>query len=157
MKNLYIFDLDGTLSLTTERQKILANEDNPNRWPEFFEACDTDTPNQPIIDTMELLHSAGADVWIFSGRTDAVRGKTEKWLHKHTMISGYLVSDCDSLIKMRKEGDYTPDDVLKDQWLNEMSANDRQRLIAVFDDRAKVVAMWRANEVACLQVAPGDF
>jgi hypothetical protein len=30
-------------------------------------------------------------------------------------------------------------------------------LMAVFDDRDKVVAMWRRNGVACFQVAEGNF
>lgn len=33
----------------------------------------------------------------------------------------------------------------------------RRRLVAVFDDRDKVVSMWRARGVACFQVAPGAF
>jgi hypothetical protein len=29
--------------------------------------------------------------------------------------------------------------------------------IMAFDDRARVVKMWRDNGVPCCQVAPGDF
>lgn len=38
-----------------------------------------------------------------------------------------------------------------------MTEYDRRRLVAVFDDRDKVVSMWRARGVACFQVAPGAF
>lgn len=31
------------------------------------------------------------------------------------------------------------------------------RLVMTFDDRDRVVAMWRRNGVVCAQVAPGDF
>ena len=58
---------------------------------------------------------------------------------------------------MRRAGDYMPDDELKMHWLTEMSRADRSRLVAVFDDRAKVVRMWRSLGVACFQVAPGEF
>lgn len=34
---------------------------------------------------------------------------------------------------------------------------DRDRLVAVFDDRARVVRMWRKAGITCFQVAPGDF
>ena len=34
---------------------------------------------------------------------------------------------------------------------------ERNRLTAVFDDRDKVVQMWRENGVPCFQVAKGDF
>lgn len=50
-----------------------------------------------------------------------------------------------------------PDEKLKRLWLNEMSQADRSRLTAVFDDRDKVVAMWREAGVPCFQVAPGEF
>lgn len=33
----------------------------------------------------------------------------------------------------------------------------RERIAMVFDDRDKVVAMWRRQGLTCLQVAPGDF
>jgi hypothetical protein len=30
-------------------------------------------------------------------------------------------------------------------------------VLCVFDDRDKVVKMWRENGINCFQVAPGDF
>jgi hypothetical protein len=48
--------------------------------------------------------------------------------------------------------------VLKRNWYdNVLTAGERRRLVAVFDDRDKVVAMWRSMGVPCFQVAPGDF
>ena len=61
------------------------------------------------------------------------------------------------MLRMRKQGDYTPDEVLKKQWFDELSTHDRMRLMCVFDDRDKVVKMWRDEGVACFQVAPGEF
>ncbi|WGN90708.1 PseT-like polynucleotide kinase phosphatase [Burkholderia phage vB_BglM_WTB] len=61
------------------------------------------------------------------------------------------------LRRMRPHGDTTPDDQLKRKWLHSLSPVDRARLIAVFDDRQKVVDMWRSEGVPCFQVAPGDF
>jgi hypothetical protein len=46
---------------------------------------------------------------------------------------------------------------LKKQWLDSMLVDDRQRLVAVFDDRSSVVKMWRDAGVPCFQVAPGEF
>jgi hypothetical protein len=34
---------------------------------------------------------------------------------------------------------------------------DRERLVGAFDDRQRVVDMWRRNGITCFQVAPGDF
>ena len=58
---------------------------------------------------------------------------------------------------MRKAGDFTPDEDLKRGWLAEMEPPELARLTAVFDDRDKVVAMWRAAGVPCFQVAPVAF
>ena len=153
MKSLYIFDLDGTLSLAHHRQHILQETDDPNRWRGFYALCDKDAPNMPVISTMERLR-LHADIWIFSGRSGEVRGKTVDWLSHHT---SFTHADLDTALTMRDEGDYTPDDVLKKSWLDRMLVDDRRRLVATFDDRDRVVKMWRDNGVTCFQVAPGEF
>lgn len=155
MKPLYIFDLDGTLALIEHRRQIIedpARDDS--KWRRFYAACDKDEPNQAVIRVMESLRRF-ADVWIFSGRSDEVRDKTVAWLARHT---SFMAHDLEGpILTMRAEGDYTPDDVLKKQWLDSMLVDDRQRLVATFDDRDRVVQMWRASGVPCFQVAPGGF
>ena len=153
MKPLYIFDLDGTLSLAHHRQHILDDQMNPHRWRQFYALCDKDQPNEPVIRVMESLRRF-ADIFIFSGRSDEVRDKTVSWLTQHT---SFMSHELDAALMMRPEGDYTADDVLKKEWLDAMLLDDRQRLVATFDDRDRVVAMWRANGIACFQVAAGDF
>ena len=151
---MYIFDLDGTIALIDHRRPILDNKADSKRWDKFFEACDQDVPNLPVIHTLRALHYASADVRIFSGRSEAVRDKTVKWLLKHTT---FTTGELARKLRMRPEGDYTPDDELKWKWYYELSTEEQLRLIAVFDDRQKVVDMWRTIGVACFQVAPGDF
>lgn len=153
MKPLYIFDLDGTLALIEHRKHILEDSDR-DKWRRFYAACDFDHPNTAVIATMERLRHAGADVWIFSGRSDEVRSKTVAWLTQHTSFMSW---ELDTALTMRAEGDYTADDVLKRQWLDAMLVDDRRRLVASFDDRDRVVAMWRDAGVTCFQVAPGEF
>ena len=58
---------------------------------------------------------------------------------------------------MRDEGDYTPDDELKAQWYENMLIEDRHRIKGVFDDRDRVVKMWRSKGLTCFQVGYGDF
>ena len=154
MKPLYIFDLDGTLALIEHRRGMLESK-SADRWRHFYAACDKDEPNEPVISTMERLRHAGSDVWIFSGRSDEVRDKTVAWLAHHT---SFMTHDLEgSILTMRATGDYTADDVLKRQWLDGMLVEDRQRLTATFDDRDRVVAMWRSAGVPCFQVAAGEF
>jgi hypothetical protein len=154
MKPLYIFDVDGTIALIEHRKHFLESSD-PNKWRYFYAACSEDLPNQPVIKTMELLRQSGADIWFFSGRSDEVRQKTVDWLAKHT---SFLSLDLhEPMLMMRAEGDYTADDDLKRSWFQNMLVDDRKRLVAVFDDRDRVVQMWRSEGVACFQVAPGEF
>lgn len=150
MRPIYIFDLDGTLALNGHRQHLLDNKDDPERWDKFFEACDKDEPNWPVIQTLIILVGVGAEVQIWSGRSSQVSEKTAAWLTNH--LGQVPVS-----LRMREAGDFTPDEVLKGGWLDSLPAIDRHRLVAVFDDRDKVVAMWREKGVACFQVAKGEF
>lgn len=149
---LYIFDLDGTLANIEHRVRLLDSDDK-DRWRRFYAACDGDAPNTPVIATMDRLR-LGADVWIFSGRSDEARAKTVDWLTKHT---SFLSWDLETALNMREAGDYRPDDVIKREMYDRMIAHDRERLVAVFDDRDRVVQMWRSLGVACFQVAPGGF
>lgn len=150
---LYVFDLDGTLALCEHRKHFL-EADDADRWRRFYAACDRDEPNTPVIRVMEILRFHGADVWIFSGRSDEVRGKTVTWLSQHTSFSSW---ELETALVMRQEHDHRPDDELKQEFLDRMLVDDRDRLVAVFDDRDRVVKMWRDNGVMCFQVAPGAF
>ena len=155
MKPLYIFDLDGTLALIEHRRHFVERPRVEQDWKAFYAACDKDAPNDPVIDTMERLREAGADIWIFSGRSDEVREKTIQWLANQTT---FMTWDLDGpMLTMRAGGDYTPDDVLKKRWLDGMLIGDKARLVAVFEDRDRMVKMWRSQGIACFQVAPGEF
>lgn len=150
---IYIFDLDGTLALIGHRRHYV--EGPKKDWPAFYRACVDDAPNWPVIRCLEALR-ATSQVLIFSGRSDEVHRETVDWLTKYTSISAHELTAGGDLT-MREEGDYTPDDVLKEKWLHAMYPQDRERVSAVFDDRDRVVAMWRRNGVPCFQVAPGGF
>lgn len=147
---LYIFDLDGTIALIHKRRHLVEGEKKD--WRAFFAACVEDEPNNSVIDTLLYLVSAGAEVRIWSGRSSEVMEQTRAWLME---MLGQTAADIE--LCMRVEGDFTPDEILKAHWFDSMSTHDRRRLIAVFDDRDKVVAMWRSKGVACFQVAPGGF
>ena len=151
---LYIFDLDGTLALIEHRKHWL-DSGRKDKWTRFFDDCDRDEPNHPVIRTMDALRATGADVWIFSGRSEEVRRKTVSWLQQHT---SFETADLEgSLLTMRPRRDFTPDEMLKRAWYERLAAEDQHRLVAVFDDRDKVVAMWRSLGITCFQVAEGEF
>jgi hypothetical protein len=153
MRKFYIFDLDGTIADISHRRHMLDDHTDSHRWRRFYDACDLDQPNQPVIDLMHTL-ALTHDIRIWSGRSDEVIEKTVAWLAKYTHI---MTEDAADTLMMRKAGDYTPDDKLKKQWLDGLSVTERGLLAGCFDDRDRIVKMYRENGVMCCQVADGDF
>jgi len=140
----FVFDLDGTLADIEHRKHHV--RDGNRAWREFFAECTDDRPNEPVIAALNALQAAGHRIEIWSGRSDEVQAETRKWLSEHG-INPVL------LTRMRPEKNYTPDDQLKRAWLLECD----ERPDAIYDDRNKVVDMWRREGIPCFQVAPGDF
>lgn len=166
-----IFDLDGTLALINHRKHFVekpecicsihvigrnadckAHDEFKKDWNSFFEACDKDEPNKPIINLLNQYFNQLTKVVIFSGRSEQVKQKTIDWLAKHEIWHDHL--------RMRKENDFRPDEILKKEILeNFLSENNltKEDILFVVDDRDKVVKMWRQEGLTCLQVAEGNF
>ena len=166
-----VFDLDGTLADVKHREHFITGERRKN-WGAFFEACDADRPIVPAITVLNALaraHDLPHVIEIWSGRGEghegSVRRKTIRWLARYTSLMF-----CDNPppegiwflgtgvihVRMRKHRDYTADDELKRGWLIK-SRNAGRAPDLVFDDRQRVVDMWRAEGIPCFQVAVGDF
>lgn len=173
---MIVFDLDGTLALDAHRSgplhgpKPLSDE----TWAAYFEACEGDEPNWPLVRILDQLLSHGEEVEVWSGRSASVALATARWFGKvfdgkQTMARlvrsspipwGLLLED-DVLathlaVKMRHQSDRTNDHLLKQSWLS-ISRSRGKEVTLVFEDRQRVVDMWRAEGVVCCQVAPGEF
>ena len=153
MNKSVIFDLDGTLALIDTRRKISTKPNGKIDWDIFFDPknINLDRPNWPVIDTLNLFSEKGLNIVIFSGRSKITKDATVDWLNKFDVPFDVL--------KMRptsNEFKFMRDDDLKEGWLNELFPN-KSDIFAVFDDRNKVVEMWRRNGITCFQVADGDF
>lgn len=196
---MIIFDLDGTLANCDHRRHFVDSlkafetgdyhyegyeeQDSPiylihnesgkkwePDWQAFYEACDKDTPIEPVIEVLQRLYfenhlALGRDIQIWSGRCESVRVKTETWLHEHVWGAPSLI------LKMRPIGDNTPDDQLKERWLDEyITHNITEKLLLgeqfdlteasrpiqmVFDDRPKVLRMWQRRGVFTFDVGQG--
>lgn len=174
---MIIFDLDGSLANCEHRRhyvqkpwdhcsdcySLLINNDpthpnchcgrNPFTWKEdwkaFFEACDKDTPIEPVINVFRHIRFTFPEceeIQIWSGRCESVRDKTEDWIIKNIGLPDYLLP-----IKMRPIGDNSPDDKLKEKWLDE-TISQGKTIEFVFDDRPKVVRMWRRRGIFVFDV-----
>ena len=149
-RRYYIFDLDGTLADIEHRRHLVTNGNN--KWDEFHKAVDGDTPKWDVVQMFNLLAASPFNhLLIYSGRDDLVRKQTEQWLTRFG-ISGH------DILRMRPHGDSTPDQELKAAWFEADFPGELKAFVCgVFDDRDKVVAMWRSKGITCFQVAPGDF
>ena len=57
-----------------------------------------------------------------------------------------------------KEFMFVPDNELKRKWFDDLiGEDDKDQVLCVFDDRQKVVDMWRELGLTCMQVDKGDF
>lgn len=149
-----IFDLDGTLADIEARRKLSTKENGKIHWGKFFDPANIamDLPNWPVIETFKALQSAGFKCIIFSGRGSATRTATVKWLDSFGIKP--------DILKMRPINSFTADDVLKLEWLNSLETEhniSKEDILCIFDDRDKVVNMWRNEGLTCMQVAPGAF
>lgn len=134
-----IFDLDGTLANIDHRTHFVRGGNRD--WDSFFRECVNDLAVPHVVETFHAHVESGHRVRIWSGRSDVVRAETERWLDEATIDPCYLEH-------MRADGDNAPDVELKRYWLQQTA----HRPDLVYDDRQRVVDMWRDEGVPCFQV-----
>ena len=145
MSNVYIFDLDGTLADVTHRLHHI-RKSTPD-WNSFNHACEDDTPIPHVVELNRIL-SVKHGIIICSGRSNDVENKTVSWLIKHSINYDKLY--------MRRAKDFRSDEIVKKE-MHDHILGLGHCIKGVFDDRDKVVNMWRENGIPCYQVAKGDF
>lgn len=144
----YIWDVDGTLANVSHREHHLHKL--PKDWNAWYRDADKDLPHWEIADLMIMAHNNGIANVLCTGRDEAVREQTEDWLYDHGLNYYY------QKLYMRPLKDRRPDDIIKLELLEQIRA-DGYKPILVFEDRSRVVSMWRKQGLRCLQVAPGEF
>lgn len=146
-RRVFVFDLDGTLADIRHRLGYI--QQKPKDWNAFHDACHMDTPIYPTIEIARALWYHDADLWIVTGRSKRVEEKTRDWLKLHYIPYVSLV--------MRDEGDHREDYEFKRAWYKGLDRCDKVMLHGVFEDRARVVSMWRELGVPCFAVGAGDY
>lgn len=141
-----IFDVDGTLMDIEHRRHFVVQR--PKDFDAFREATSQDTAKEDIFAVAKALKAAGHRIIISSGRNKSQRAVTLKQL-----MGAGLVFDA---LYMRSDKDFRPDDEVKSQMLDKMIKDGFNPTMA-FDDRQRVVDMWRDRGLTVAQVAPGDF
>lgn len=145
MPRCYIFDLDGTLANGKQREHFLHK--SPKDWEAYFADCGNDIPIAPTVRLLRDLYARTAII-IVSGRSASVKDQTVEWLATNDVPYNEL--------HMRGADDRTDDDILKSEMLDEIMSRGWEPIM-MFDDRNRVVKMWRKRGFVCAQVAEGDF
>jgi len=137
-----IVDVDGTVALMNPPESMYG------RTPFEWDKVKLDSPNQPIIDLVQILRDTGLKVVITTGRDGVALNDTKAWLTSHGVVYDAIFS--------RPEGDYRPDTEIKKEIYDDHIKN-TYNIIYVIDDRKQVVEMWRELGLTVLQVAEGNF
>ncbi len=132
-----LVDVDGTVALRGDR--------DPHDTSRYAD----DGPHDAVIACVRAMATAGYRVVVCSGRSEEHRAVTAAWWDEHVGVP------VEALL-MRPAGDARDDAVVK---LELFDAHVRAAfdVVAVFDDRDRVVRAWRGIGLTVLQVADGDF
>ena len=143
-EEIVIFDIDGTLADISERVHHVRK--TPKDWDAFFGGMAQDKAIRSMVRLCNLLHAAGLRIILCSGRHEGLRAETAQWLARQGVNYHEL--------RLRREGDFRSDVVVKREMLRGIN---KRRVLFVVEDRTRVVEMWRAEGLVCLQCAPGEF
>ena len=152
MKNAVFCDIDGTIADCDHRRAYLDGTKAGSR--KFHREMGDDTPKRDVINVFHALQEGGLDRKgligvLVSARSERDRKQTELWLTFAEVRYARLV------MRPMSQADWD-DRLVKLNMLSRLRADGLDPAI-VLDDRDGVVAMWRAEGVTCLQVAPGAF
>lgn len=137
-KYIVIFDIDGTLANGEHRVHHVRGKDGEKKnWPAYNAAMGKDAVHTHTRLIYQYLHRP-LYRYIVSGREDQFREVTEKWLNDNQILN------YDGLY-MRKTGDYRSDDIVKREIL--LTKFKKDDIVCVFDDRPRVIRMWRAEGI----------
>ena len=146
-KKVVIFDVDGTIADCEHRRHFVTQQ--PADWKSFRAETRFDTPVEWVCDIAKRFIAQGDDVAFFSARNESEREITELQIKK-------WIGEDHSGLFLRPDGDFRPDEEFKSD-LADRFEELGGKIDLVFDDRNKVVDMWRQRGTTVVQVAEGDF
>jgi len=126
MEEIYLCDIDGTLA---------NHEGIRSPYDESKVHLDRTLPTCKVVNS---LLRTGSKVIFFSGRTESCREASTKWLQDNLFIPRNMIE-----LYMRSAKDTRNDAIIKEE-LYKTHIEGVYKVIAVFDDRLRVVRMWES-------------
>lgn len=136
LPNAILVDLDGTLALGKGRG-----------WFDYDKVCN-DQVEFRVAHLIRTIQQQNHNIIFITGRDEECRDVTSDWIDKNLNIPYRLY--------MRKHDDKRPDNEIKLE-IFKQHIEQEFNVVAVFEDRNKVVDMWRQQGLLCCQVYYGDF
>ena len=158
MIDTIVFDIDGTLADLRHRLKWVSGEEKD--WDRFYQDVRQDGVIEPIAELF-LLTCIGAAcdlrydiaentrVICITGRPERTRADTLEWFVEK-------IGHRPDAIYMRKDHDFRPDVEVKREWVERLR-KEGHNIILAFEDRDRVVKMYRDLGIQCCQVAEGTY
>lgn len=143
---LVVFDIDGTLANIEHRLDYVRSK--PKNWKAFDAGIPNDKVNEQVKEVFTSMMFRN-DIVLASGRNERSRKATEDWLWENH-IRGY------QKLYMRKADDFRSDDIVKQEILDQIVIDYGKKPDMVFDDRPRVVRMWRDNGIFVFNVYQGE-
>jgi phosphoglycolate phosphatase-like HAD superfamily hydrolase len=144
---LVVFDIDGTLANIEHRLDYVRSK--PKNWAAFDAGIPNDKVNHPVAAIFHQMVDAGHEVILASGRNERSRQATVDWFAANS-LRGW------KRLYMRKADDFRGDDIVKQEILDQIIADYGKKPDMVFDDRPRVVRMWRDAGIFVFNVYQGE-
>lgn len=146
LPSAYICDLDGTIAWMQDRS------------PYDRTKVSSDKVDPRLAQMLSGLMKNGDYILFVSAREGDQKcySDTLEWLKSNLAFYQSQNGEMMFSLLMRKKGDYRPDEIIKEEIYRD-SIEGKYDIVCVFDDRDKVVKMWRNIGMLCCQVNDGDF
>lgn len=142
-----ICDLDGTVADCSHR--LIHINEKPKSWPKFIAGIPEDKPIFQTIEIVLSLWRVGYVVVFLTGRSEECRVSTVAWLNTHVPLLA------NNPLYMRPLKDHRPDYIIKEELFQVIKQEHAGPFVA-FEDRGRVVDMWRKNGVFCFNANQGE-
>lgn len=134
-----IFDIDGTLADASDRLHLLKS--TTKDWDKFHKESVKDKPIKELKRLHQCISDSNMEIVYVTARPEKYRELTEKWLHNNIQCSSSSWP-----LYMRKDSDFRPAEVVKEEILNTLRKTGRNVSMA-FDDNKACIKMFRENGV----------
>jgi hypothetical protein len=137
----FLCDIDGTLA------KMHGGDEA--RGPFDWDRVGEDLPNEPVIRVIRAVKLVYPVIFA-SGRMEQCRDQTHQWIRANVCDHSYACF-CRAPMWLRANDDFRPDQAVKREMYDLIT--ERYRVMGVFDDRLKVIHMWRELGLTVFDVA----